>query len=154
MRGTLAEKLQNPGQGRTSQIRHAEDPQVPGQQHFLGIKWYYIHVLKARQREMFLLGAGRDLEDHRPRGQGVLRGEEDPARRSSSDLGQEPEPAQDFTHFRKGGRGPLRLQQALAVEQDFELSPPFRESIHDRGRGDVEPRFLTKADLFIDQPQR
>ncbi len=150
---TIAEQFQEPGQGRSPQIRHAEDPQVPGRQHLLGVEWHDVHVLKTCQREMFLLRAGRDLEDHGPGGQGVLRGEEDPPRRPPSELGQESEPAQDLAHSRKGHGGPLRLHQALAVEQDFELRPPPRESVHDLGRDDLEPRFLTKANLFIDQPQ-
>ena len=109
---------------------------------------------KPCQREMFLLPAGRHLEDHRPGGQRVLQGEEDPPRRPAAELGHEPEPAQNLAHLREGGGGPFRLHQALAVEQDFELGPPLGEPIHDLGRDDLEARFLAEADFFMDQPQR
>ena len=54
--------------------------------------------------------AGRHLQDDRPRGQRVLQGEEDPPRRPAPELGHEPEPAQNLTHF--GKAGDRRLQAA------------------------------------------
>jgi hypothetical protein len=61
-----------------------------------------------------------------------------------------PEPAQDLAHFREGGGGRGRLHQAMAVEENFQLGLPLRESAHDLGRIDLQPRFLAEANLLID----
>lgn len=42
----------------------------------------------------------------------------------------------------------------MAVEEDLQLGPPFREPAQDLGRIDLQPCLLAEADFLVNQPDR
>ncbi len=70
-----------------------------------------------------------------------------------SQFGHQPELAHRLTNLWKRQCCRLRIDQTLAVQQQCELRPPLREPIDHLGRFDIQARFLTQTNFFMDQPQ-
>ncbi len=114
--GSILERLEDLGQRRTAEERHAQDLEVPVADHVLGVERHDVHVLEPRQREMLLATAGRDLHHHGPIAQRGLCGQEDPARRAAAKLGEQPEAGEHFADVREHHPRRRRFHQALAIE--------------------------------------
>ncbi len=148
------ERLEDLGQRRPAEERHAEDLEVAVAEHMLGIERDDVHVLEPRQREVLLTAPGRDLHHHRPIAERGLCGQEDAAGRAPAQLGEQPEAGEQLPNVGEYDAGRSGLDQALAIQEHRQLVAPSGKPPRDLGHVHLETGLLAQADLLVDQPDR
>ena len=139
--GIRTDRLQDRRPTRAAEEGHAQRPQILFRKLLNEEQRNDVRVLQASQRQMFVPGAGRQLDDQRSVGEQGLRRQKNSSGAAATQLAQQPELAKFLAGRGKNGR--VGMHQAMAGENDAQCVAELRKAAIELRRIDSLAPFLS-----------